>query len=237
MEIVKEKFKPKFTTDPYHCKGCKKYYKSLLKHLGQQPKCKLDYSDEEFDDLKAQITSISISNKSTRNKEYYETNRDTLLEKRAIYVEENKKMIHKQRQSKETKLQHKEYYQRNKDMLARKRDLKLLAIVNQKDHNHAEDQANNSKDASLKPSFYSCKLCDRIFKVQGYLLDHILKNHPEFPKSELEELEKTILENSKSRKEYYKENREEIPKKAKARRHEEKEILNANNVSNKDKNK
>ena len=149
MEIVKEKFKPKFTTDPYHCKGCKKYYKSLLKHLGQQPKCKLDYSDEEFDDLKAQITSISISNKSTRNKEYYETNRDTLLEKRAIYVEENKKMIHKQRQSKETKLQHKEYYQRNKDMLARKRDLKLLAIVNQKDHNHAEDQANNSKVDAL----------------------------------------------------------------------------------------
>ena len=53
----------------------------------------------------------------------------------------------------------------------------------------------------------------------------------------MEELEKTILENSKSRKEYYKENREEILKKAKARRHEEKEILNANNVSNKDKNK
>ena len=241
----KGKFKPKFTTDPNHCKCCKKYYKSLLKHLGQQPICKLDYSDEEFDDLKAQMTSISDSNKKTRNKEYYETNRDSLLEKRAIYSEKNAKMLHKQRQSRETQLQHKEYYERNKDMLARKRDFKLLVTVNQKDHDQAENQANELNDAELKPSFYSCKLCHRIFKVQGYLLDHIRKNHPEFPKSEVEELERTILEGTKSRKEYYMENREEILKKTKARRLEEKELLKsgmsykdiANHFYNKNRNK
>ena len=60
-EEYKGRFKPKFTTDPYHCKCCKKYYKSLMKHLGQQPKCKLEYSDVEFQDLKAQMKSISES--------------------------------------------------------------------------------------------------------------------------------------------------------------------------------
>lgn len=224
-EKYKRRFKPKFSTDPYHCKCCKKYYKSLLKHLGQQPKCKLEYSDEEFQDLKTQMKSISESNKQTRNKEYYQTNRENLLEKRAIYSEKNAEMLHKQRQSRETQLQKKEYYHRNKDILARKRDFKLLATVNKKDYDQVENKENESKDSELKPSFYSCKHCDRIFKVQGYLLDHIRKNHPEYPKSEVEAVKRTILENSKSRKKYYEENRDEILKKIKARKLEEKQLL------------
>ena len=218
-EEYKERFKPKYVTDPYHCKCCQKYYKSLLKHLGRQAKCKLQYSDQDFDDLKAQIQSISQQKEKIRKREYYQNNKESLLEKQEKYWEKNPRNLDEER------LKSKKYYERNVDKFDRKRDLKLLASVNQKDHDQAENQAKASEDAELKPPYYSCKLCGRIFKVQGYLLDHIRKNHPEFPTSEVKELERTILESTKSRKEYYMENREEILKKAKDKKLEEKELL------------
>ena len=223
------RFKQKYTNDPYHCKCCQKFFKSLLKHLGQQPKCKLEYSDKEFDNLKAQMKSISDTKEKSRKTEYYKTNRDSLLEKRAIYAEKNNSKIHEQRQSVETQLKKKEYYQNNKEMLARNRDLQLHATVNQKDPN---TQVNASVDAGIKPS-YNCIQCSRIFKVEAYFLDHVNENHPNYPDSALTEVQLAILEGSTSREEeYYNKNREHILKqKAKRYETEKKWMLDRNNVS------
>ena len=226
------RFKQKYTNDPYHCKCCQKFFKSLLKHLGQQPKCKLEYSDKEFDNLKAQMQSISDTKEKSRKTEYYKTNRDSLLEKRAIYSEKNSSKIHEQRQSVETQLKKKEYYQKNKEILARNRDLQLLDISKQKVSEKSENQSSTSEDAKVKPT-YNCINCSRTFKVQAYFLDHINENHPNYPDSALTKEQIAILEGTTTREEvYYLENRDKILKK-KAKRYEtEKEwMLDRNNAS------
>ena len=94
------------------CKNCKKYYKSLLKHLGQIKLCKNSYSEQEIQKLKINIKSVSNSLKRGKEKVRYEQNKENTLRKRQEYYQKNKQFICKKKS---------DYYQKNSEKILQRR--------------------------------------------------------------------------------------------------------------------
>ena len=158
------------------CKNCKKSYKSLLQHLGKQAKCKLAYSDTDIEEVKAKVKGLSDHKVQIRKKEYYQANREKILEKRDKYYHDKELGIKGHSESRQK--WEKEYYQRNKERLADNRDLKLQASVSQKKEGEIQEEP-----------LHNCKLCTRVFKKQGNLLKHIQEEHSNYPEDDVTEPE------------------------------------------------
>ena len=94
------------------CKNCMKYYKSLLKHLGQIKLCKNSYSEQEIQKLKINIKSVSNSLKRGKEKVRYEQNKENTLRKRQEYYQKNKQIICKKKS---------DYYQENSEKILQQR--------------------------------------------------------------------------------------------------------------------
>ena len=162
------KYQRKFSTDVSICKNCKKSYKSLLQHLGKQAKCKQVYSDTDIEEVKAKVKGLSDHKTQIRKKEYYQANKEKILEKRDKYYHDKELGIKGHSESRQK--WEKEYYQRNKERLADIRDLKLKAEI------HEEP-------------LHNCKICTRVFKKQGNLLKHIQEEHSNYPEDDVTEPE------------------------------------------------
>ena len=97
------------------CKNCKKYYKSLLKHLGQKKQCKNFYSEQELKEVKVNIKSASNSLKRDKEKVRYQQNKENTLRKRQEHYQKNKQIICKKKS---------EYYQKNSEKILERRAAK-----------------------------------------------------------------------------------------------------------------
>ena len=208
------KYKRKLAIDASNCKNCQKSFKSLLQHLGKQPKCKLAYSDKDLKDLQTLTKSISDSKEKMRKKEYYQDNKEQILQKRESYVRRKNQESSDEEYEERLQKKKKEYYEKNKQRFAEMRNLKLLST-------------NDSKsEIDVERRSHHCKLCSRTFMKQGSLVDHIHKDHKNYPEDDVNKLQKEIFEKKKIReREYYKKNKEDILKKNKKKYEENKEHI------------
>ena len=93
------------------CKVCKNSFKSILKHLSQQPDCMALNSESEISALKKWSEQVS----TLKQKVWREKNKEKKSLKNQAYHQVHKKAISKSKA---------EYYQKNKDAIAIKADKK-----------------------------------------------------------------------------------------------------------------
>ena len=162
------KYKRKLEIDASNCKNCQKSFKSLLQHIGKQPKCKLAYSDKDLKDLQTLTKLISDSKEKIRKKEYYQDNKEQILQKRESYVRRKNQESSDEEYEERLQKKKKEYYEKNKQRFAEIRNLKSLSTNDSRSHH--------------------CKLCSRSFMKPGSLVDHIQKDHKNYPEDDLNKL-------------------------------------------------
>ena len=96
------------------CKVCKNSFKSILKHLSQQPDCMALYSESEISALKKWSEQVS----TLKQKVWREKNKEKKSLKNQAYHQVHKKAISKSKA---------EYYQKNKDAIAIKEEKRKIA--------------------------------------------------------------------------------------------------------------
>ena len=111
------------------CKVCKNSYKSILKHLGQQPDCMILYSESEITALKKWSEQVS----ALKQKVWEEKNKEKRSLKNQAYHQVHKKAISKSKS---------EYYSKNKDVIAIK---KKKRETETKDRKAKETREENQK--------------------------------------------------------------------------------------------